>query len=59
MTQQQRPQPVRQAKMFGQEPVQPLRLIITATLLGFGFALGGVLFRTVADGVGKQRRERR
>jgi len=37
--------------MFGQEPVQPLRLIITATLLGFGFALGGVLFRTLSEGV--------
>ena len=55
MLEQQRPQPVRQPKMFGQEPVQPVRLIFTATLLGFGFALGGVLFRTVADGFNQKR----
>ena len=46
---------MRQAKVFGGgEPLKPVRLIIYATLLGFGFALGGVLFRTLADGVGKQ-----
>ena len=58
MLQQQRPQPVRQPKMFGQEPVQPVRLIFTATLLGFGFALGGVLFRTVADGFNRRQKRR-
>ena len=55
MLEQQRPQPVRQPKMFGQEPVQPGRLIFTATLLGFGFALGGVLFRALADSFGSRR----
>ena len=59
MLQRQRRQPVRQAKVFGGgEPLKPVRLIIYATLLGFGFALGGVLFRTLADGVGKQGRKR-
>ena len=59
MMQRQGPQPVRQGRMFGGEPVKPVRLIITATLLGFGFALGGVLFRALAEGVGRQGGKRR
>ena len=56
MLEQQRQKPVRQGRMFGGEPVKPVRLIITATLLGFGFALGGVLFRALAEGVGRKGR---
>ena len=58
MLQRQRQQPVRQAKMWG-EPVQPMRLLFTATLLGFGFAFGGLLFRVFADGVSNQAGKRR
>jgi hypothetical protein len=57
MLQRQRQQPVRQAKMWG-EPVKPVRLLLTATLLGFGFALGGLLFRVVSDGVSNQAGKR-
>jgi len=43
--------------MWG-EPVKPVRLLLTATLLGFGFALGGLLFRVVSDGVSNQAGKR-
>ena len=58
MLQQQKTQPVRQSRVFGKEPVEPVRLIFTATLLGFGFALGGLLFRMVSDGVSNQAGKR-